>query len=60
MRSETEARLDCIASSFWDSLCRWPRELHDESELEDKCNSCQTMTDLINLVEALDPTPFTH
>jgi hypothetical protein len=54
MRPETLTALSRIASDFCDNQCRWPRELHSEDKLEEKCAGCYTMLDLVNLVEQLD------
>lgn len=60
MRPDTLSTLSHIVSTVCDNLCRWPRELHDEDALEEKCEACHVPIDLANLAERLDSQPGTH
>lgn len=53
MKPETHAELDRIASAVCDTICRWPHEL-DEPALQEKCDACQPLVDMANMVEKLE------
>lgn len=54
MRAITQERLEAICEEICDTLCRWPLEVENQGELDDKCAGCQTLIDLANLVEGLE------
>lgn len=60
MKPETHAELNRIASAVCDTICRWPRELN-ETALQEKCDTCQPLVDMANMVERLEGAgPDTH